>query len=215
MEIKYLGHASFLLKTKTAKIITDPFDPKATGLKFPKEDADIVTVSHTHADHNAVSQVGGNPLVLDWPGEYEKNGARIFGYKTFHDAKQGAERGENIVFKFEMEGLGILHCGDLGHVPSEKLIERLGEIHILMIPVGGFYTVSAAEASQIISKIEPAIVIPMHFNRPELKQETYQNLTPLSTFLSEMGVENVAPEKKLTITRDQIGEDMRIVVLES
>jgi hypothetical protein len=105
MEIKYLGHASFLIKTKTAKIVTDPFDPQMVGLKFPKVEAEIVTVSHNHQDHNQVALVLGNPTVFDWPGEFEKMNVRIFGFKTYHDKEKGAKRGENIIFKIEAEGI--------------------------------------------------------------------------------------------------------------
>ncbi len=99
MEIKYLGHSSFLIKTKDAKIVTDPFDPIVTGIKFPKIEADVVTVSHDHRDHNQAKLVDGNPLIIDMPGEYEKKGVRIFGYRSYHDKKQGTERGEVILYK--------------------------------------------------------------------------------------------------------------------
>lgn len=125
MEIKYLGHSSFLIKTKTAKIVTDPYDSHMVGLKFPKVEADIITISHHHQDHDKADQVGFSqtgvlPLVIDIPGEFEKQGIRIFGFKSYHDKKQGQERGENIIYKIEAEGISVLHCGDLGIVPNES-----------------------------------------------------------------------------------------------
>ena len=107
MDIKYLGHSSFLIKTKTARIVTDPFDPEMVGLKFPKTEADVVTISHNHKDHNQFKNVSGingvDPLIIDMPGEFEKLGVRIFGFQSFHDKTHGSERGENIMYKFESE----------------------------------------------------------------------------------------------------------------
>lgn len=215
MDIKYIGHSSFLIKTKDARVITDPFDPKATGLKFPKNEAEIVTVSHGHDDHSAASQIGASPLVIDWPGEYEKNGVRVFGFKTFHDKKQGAERGDNTIFKFEAEGIGILHCGDLGHILTDDIIEDLGEVHVLMVPVGGFYTINPEEAVQLVHKVEPSIVIPMHYNRPGLNQDIYGKLSPVDAFITAMGVEKQPPVAKLTLKKEDLGEDMKVIVMES
>ena len=213
MDIKYIGHASFLIKTKEARIITDPFDPKSTGLKFPKNDAEIVTISHAHADHNATAQIAGAPLVIDWPGEFEKKGVRIYGFKTFHDKKQGAERGANVIYKLESEGIGILHCGDLGHILSDELIEDLGEIHVLMVPVGGFYTITAEEAAQLVQKIEPSIVIPMHYNVPSLNQEVYGKLTGVDTLLTAVGAEKQEALQKLTLKKEDLTEEMKVVVM--
>ncbi len=214
MEIKYLGHASFQIKTKTARIVTDPFDNNSIGIKFPKVEADIVTVSHQHPDHNGSSQVGGNPIVFDWPGEYEKLSVRVFGFQSYHDKTQGSERGENILYKFEVEGMSILHCGDLGLVPDDNFIDEIGEVDILMIPVGGFYTIDAAEAVAVVKKIDPSIVIPMHFNTPELKQETFGQLTDVNEFLRLNGVDVVTPVDKLVIKKEElVQESTQIIVL--
>lgn len=214
MEIKYLGHSSFFIKTKTAKVVTDPYDSAATGLKFPKTEADIVTVSHSHRDHNYLDGVKGDLLVLDWPGEYEKNEVHINGYPSFHDKQQGAERGENVLFKIEAENLSILHCGDLGHMLEDAAIEEIGSVDILMIPVGGVYTITPEEAVKIINEIEPSIVIPMHYNRPELNPDTYGNLSTLDVFLKAIGAEGTEPQEKLTIKKEDLNpEDMKVVVL--
>src|SRR3989339_983848 len=187
MDIKYLGHSAFLIKTKTAKIVTDPFDPTMVGgLKFPKTEADVVTVSHQHKDHNQFKNVSGinnvEPLLIDMPGEFEKLGVRIFGFQTFHDKTQGSERGENIMYKFESEGLSVLHCGDLGVVPEESFLETIGEVDILLVPVGGFYTIDPEEAFQLVKKVEPAIVIPMHYNSDKIDQKNFGKLSAVSEF---------------------------------
>ena len=210
MDIKYLGHSSFLIKTKTAKIVTDPFDPEMVGLKFPKTEADVVTISHNHKDHNQFKNVSGingvNPLIIDMPGEFEKMGVRIFGFQTFHDKTQGAERGENILYKFESEGISVLHCGDLGVIPEESFLETIGEVDILMIPVGGIYTIDAEEAVSLVKKIEPSIVIPMHYGSGKLAH--------VSEFTKKFGLDNPIPLPKLVYKKEEIEQEMKVVVLE-
>ncbi len=218
MEIKYLGHASFLIKTKTAKIVTDPYDPEMVGLRFPKTEADIVTVSHQHKDHNQVKNVIGindaPPLVVDMAGEFEKMGVRVFGFQSFHDKTKGSERGENILYKFEAEGISVLHCGDLGVIPEESFLESIGEVDILMVPVGGFYTIDAEEAVQLVRKIEPSIVIPMHYNHSRLNQKNFGQLTGVSEFTKKFGIENLTPIPKLIYKKEEMEQEMKVIVLE-
>ena len=210
MEIKYLGHSSFLIKTKTAKIVTDPFDPGMVGIKFPKTEADIVTISHNHKDHNQFKNVSGingvDPLTIDMPGEFEKLGVRIFGFQSFHDKTQGSERGENILYKFESEGISVLHCGDLGVIPEESFLETIGEIDILLVPVGGIYTIDSEEAFQLVKKVEPAIVIPMHYGSGKL--------APVSDFTKKFGLDNLVPLPKLVYKKEEIEQEMKVIVLE-
>lgn len=215
MEIKYIGHAAFLIKSKTAAVITDPFDLAMTGLKFPSLEADIVTVSHQHGDHNHTGLVGGQPLVIIHPGEYEKQGVRITGLSVFHDAKQGAERGRNILFKIESDDMAVLHCGDLGHQLSDEMIEELGAIDILMIPTGGTYTIDAKAACVVVQKIEPSLVIPMHYHNPKLNQEVFGKLLPVADFIHAMGVSPAEPLKKLTVKKEDLTSEMKVAVLES
>ena len=214
MEIKYLGHASFLIKTKKAKIVTDPFDPQMVGLKFPKVEADIVTISHQHQDHNRSDLVLGNPTIFDWPGEFEKMGVRIFGFKSYHDKEKGAKRGENIVFKIEAEGISVVHCGDLGLVPDDDFLDRLGNIDILLLPVGGFYTIDVNEAYQLVKKIEPRIVIPMHYNHPKLNQQVFRSLLSVEEFTRKFGIEKVEGLPKIVYKKEEEEEGVRVVVLE-
>lgn len=214
MDIKYFGHSSFYIKTKNSRLITDPFDPKAVGLKFPKTEADAVTISHQHDDHNFMGQIAGSPLVIDWPGEYEKGGVRIFGYKSFHDKKKGAERGENNLYKIESEGISILHCGDLGLIPDDEFIDEIGEVHILMVPTGGFFTINSAEAVELVHKIEPLMVIPMHYNDPRLNQESFGKLSPLAEFFTKLGMEQPEAVPKLSLKKEDLGEALKVVVME-
>ncbi|MFH0936976.1 MAG: MBL fold metallo-hydrolase [Candidatus Daviesbacteria bacterium] len=210
MDIYWYGQACFKLKGKTASVIIDPFDPEFTGLKLPKDlEGQVVLSSHSHKDHNNTSAVLGESLVISGPGEYEKAGIQITGIATFHDKVQGAERGSNTVFHILMDNLNILHLGDLGHSLTEEQTSLIDEVDILMVPVGGKYTVDAEEAAKIVAALEPKIVIPMHYSLPGLKSE----LSRVETFLKEMGTENMEPVSKLSITRDKLPEETTVVLL--
>jgi L-ascorbate metabolism protein UlaG (beta-lactamase superfamily) len=152
-------------------------------------------------------------LLVDIPGEYEKQGARITGFPVYHDKKQGAERGRNTLFKIEIDNLSVLHCGDLGHILDDELIEEINGVDILLIPVGGFYTINAVEAVTIVRKIEPSIVIPMHYNHPKLNQQVFEKLAPVSEFLTKMGVGQIEPIAKLVVKKEELGEEMKVVVM--
>jgi len=215
MDITYLGHSSFKIKTKTASVVTDPFDPKMVGLKYSGVEADIVTVSHQHSDHNAVDKVTGVKKVIDGPGEYEVSGVSMMGFSTFHDNKEGAERGKNTIYVIEAEGLHVVHLGDLGHVLSDELIDEIGDVDILMIPVGGFFTIGPKEATEIISKIEPYFVIPMHYATPGLTPMLTEKLLPVDAFLKECGI-NSETLPKFSLKREDILEEQntKVIVLE-
>ena len=215
MDINYLGHSSFKIKTKTATVITDPFDSDMVGLKFPQNEAEIVTISHQHEDHNAISKITGVKKIVDGPGEYEISGVSIIGFPSFHDGKNGEERGKNTIFVFEVEGLRIVHLGDLGHPLSDDLVNEIGSVDVLMIPVGGTFTLSPKEASEVASKIDPYYILPMHYKDPEMKGEEFASLEPKETFLKETGiVTEILP--KLTIKKEDISGDQatKIILLE-
>lgn len=214
MDITYLGHASFRLKGKNATLVTDPFESSAVGLKFPKHTAcDIVTVSHGHPDHNAISQLEGNPFVIDGPGEYEIKGVGIIGIGSYHDAQKGAERGKNTIYHIDIDGVRIVHLGDLGHTLSSAEVDALGEVDVLLVPVGGVYTITAAEAAQVVNDIEPDITIPMHFNTPEHDPKTFKDLEPVHAFLKIMGKEGLEPAAKVSVTKDKLPEERQVIVL--
>jgi L-ascorbate metabolism protein UlaG (beta-lactamase superfamily) len=215
MDITYLGHSSFKIKTKTATVITDPFDPKMVGLKYSDVTGEIVTVSHNHQDHNATDRVAGVKKIVDGPGEYEISGVTIMGYKTFHDNKQGAEKGENTVYVIEAENLRLVHLGDIGHQLSDDLVEEIGDVDVLMIPVGGFFTIGPKEATEIISKIEPYFVLPMHYKAEGLEPNLAGKLLPVTDFLKESGITSETLPK-FSLKKEDILEDQntKVIVLE-
>ncbi len=214
MDLKYFGHSSFFVRSKDAKLVMDPFDPKMVGLKFPKTESDIVSISHHHGDHNHIAEIASGTLVIDMPGEYEKNGMRITGYLSYHDKKKGAERGENIIYKVEGDGVSLLHCGDLGMVPDDAFIDQLGEIDVLLVPVGGFFTIDANDAVELVKKVEPSIVIPMHFGNPKMNPQLLEKLAPVSDFLKKIGSEGVTPIPRLTLKKEEFAEEMKVIVME-
>ncbi|PIR13452.1 MBL fold metallo-hydrolase [Candidatus Falkowbacteria bacterium CG11_big_fil_rev_8_21_14_0_20_39_10] len=215
MIITYIGHSCFKIQNRADResvtVVTDPFD-KATGLKVPNFEAQIVTVSHGHHDHNNIGALRGHPFVVDSAGEYDIRGVMINGVESYHDAKEGRERGKNIILKISLDGINIVHLGDLGHVLDNKQLEKLEGTDILLIPVGGNnYTIDAKKAVEVVSQIEPRIVIPMHYKTKGSKI----NVDGVEKFIKEMGIKP-SEEEKLKITkRDLPQEDMELVILKS
>jgi len=166
MKVKWLGHACFLLTSDSGlRIITDPYTPGAFGLDYapPAETADIVTVSHDHADHNNVAAVKGNPQVVQGVGSHEAKGIQFKGIATAHDQSSGKERGANTIFCFTLDGINVCHLGDLGHDLSDQAVADIGDVDVLLIPVGGNFTIDAPVADRVCQKLAPKVVIPMHF----------------------------------------------------
>ncbi|MEK7165885.1 MAG: MBL fold metallo-hydrolase [Patescibacteria group bacterium] len=218
MDIIPLGHASFRLKGKSATVVTDPYDTQIVAYKFPKNTtAHIVTVSHAHPDHNftkAVTSEDGELIVFSGPGEYEVRGVEISGIDSFHDDKEGALRGKNTIFKFHIDGLTIVHLGDLGHLLTQEQEELLDDVDILLVPCGGFYTIDAKIAAQVVTALEPSLVIPMHYQKQDLNPELMKVLTPVSAFLKEVGKEGIVPQPKLKVTKETLPQEMQVVILE-
>jgi len=169
MIVKWLGHACFLITSKGGvKIITDPYAVGGDINYSPiKETADIVVVSHEHTDHNNISAVRGKPEIVRGSGTKTARGIQFRGIATYHDASQGRERGRNTVFCFALDDIKLCHLGDLGHLLSPEQIKEIGDVDILFIPVGGFYTIDAAEARRVCDQLTPRVVIPMHFKTPK------------------------------------------------
>lgn len=215
MDIIWYGQACFKLKGKNVTVLLDPYKPDFVGLNLPKDlQADIVLSTHNHEDHNFVSEIrtakSTKPMVFDRPGEYEISGAVITGINSFHDNSEGRERGTNTIFHLTFDNLDIVHLGDLGQNKlTEEQIAEIGQTDILLIPVGSTYTINAETASEIVSELEPKIVIPMHYKTPGLKFE----LDGVDKFLKEMGVESVVPLPKLSISKDKLPEEPQVVVL--
>ncbi len=209
MIITWYGHSCFKINTKDVTIITDPFDKKI-GIKPYFGAADIVTVSHEHYDHNNVESLKGNPFVIRTPGEFETKNIFIYGFRSYHDKKNGAERGVNTIYLIEAEDMRICHLGDLGERLSDKVIEKLGQVDILMIPVGGVYTLDGKEADDLIDRIEPSIILPMHYKTPALNI----NLEPLDKFLAVRGIKNQQAADHLTIKKKELNpEENKVVIL--
>lgn len=215
MDITYLGHSAFRIRGKTVTVVTDPYASDVVGLKFPKHvEAQIVTVSHDHEDHNDVSAIEGSPFVVTGPGEYEIKGVSIVGVSTFHDGDKGKTRGKNSVYRIEIDGLTVVHLGDLGHMLETADIEALDGVDILLVPVGGVYTIDAHQAATLVHEIEPTIVIPMHYGRAGLNGKVFSELSSVSVFLKEIGKEDTVPQAKFTITKEKLPEEFQVVVLE-
>lgn len=212
MEIIYLGHASFLLRYKSVRVVCDPFG-KEVGFSLAKVKADIVTVSHEHDDHNQLSGVEGEPMVVKGPGEYEIKEVSITGIQTFHDNKEGALRGKNTIYTIDMAELRLGHLGDLGHKLEEKHLSLMDGVDILMIPVGGVYSLDPERAMEVVKQIGPSIVIPMHFKTREHDKKIFGKLATLEEFKKRTGME-VRREKKLMVKKLDLPEEMEIVVLE-
>lgn len=211
MEIAYLGHSAFRLKGKLGAVVTDPYDEKIG--KFPKDvQADILTISHEHSDHNAFDRVTGVKFKIDGPGEYEIAGISVVGVGSFHDDKNGEERGKNTMYVIEIDGLRIAHLGDLGHKLSQDQLNDLGSVDILMIPVGGTYTVDPKVAVEVTRQIDPWVVIPMHYDQPEIVVPA--KLASVDEYLKEMGKTDIAPVSKYAITSASLPTELTVVVMD-
>lgn len=210
MEIDWFGHACFRLRGREATVITDPYS-KEIGLSFPRPRADIVTVSHEHPGHSFASGVKGDPKVIQGPGEYEIKNVFITGVPTAHDKKGGKDRGANTVYVFDMDGLTVCHLGDLGHVLLQPQVEALGNVNVLLVPIGAVSTIGAGEASEIVSLLEPQIVIPMHYAHADLKFK----LDAATKFFKEMGIKAPAPIPSLKVTKDSLPKETQVVLLEA
>ncbi|MBN1594018.1 MAG: MBL fold metallo-hydrolase [Candidatus Coatesbacteria bacterium] len=173
MKIKWLGHAAFSITASDGTaILTDPYRPGAFDGAIAygpiKDRFDIATVSHRHADHDGVDGLAGKPTVIDKPGRTEVKGIEIEGIPTFHDRAGGSQRGKNVVFCFAVDGMKVCHLGDLGHIPDEATIAKLKGVDVLLAPVGGTFTIDADEAWQLVKKLNPKVVIPMHFKTSKI-----------------------------------------------
>ena len=212
MIITWQGHSCFKIQDKQGTdgitLVTDPFD-KETGLKVPNFEADIITVSHNHHDHNNTGALRGTPFIINSPGEYDCKDVLIQGIDSFHDENKGADRGHNTIYRIEIDDISISHLGDLAHSLDNDQLEKLSGTDILIVPVGGKYTLDAKKAVEVISQIEPRIVIPMHYQVEGLKFD----LEPLDKFIKEIGIKPTYEEKLKISKKDLPQEDMELVIL--
>ncbi len=209
MDINWLGHSCFRLRGKQATLITDPL-PQDLGYTVSKLAADIVTISHQHQSHAYHESIGGDPKVIAGPGEYEIKGVLIIGIATFHDTEEGKIKGKNTVYLIEIDGITVCHLGDLGHVLTAEQVEEIGDVDVLLLPVGGKSTLNAATAAEVIRQIEPKVVIPMHYQTPVLKRE----LESVDSFLKEMGIEKPPSQPKLSLNPSSLPSSTQVFLLD-
>ena len=216
MQITYYGHSCFKLKGKKGTVLTDPYSEAGVyGIAMPKVSADVVTVSHQHAGHNAVNKAKGTakrdkPFIVDFPGEYEVGGISVFGTKTFHDQQKGESNGNNIIFKILIDGLTVCHLGDLAHPLSDKQLKAIGSVDVLFLPIGGPSSLMGEEALKVAQSLNPNILIPMHYS-----DEVYPADAPLKKiedFFKVYGAV-VEAEEKINVEKDRLPEEMELVVL--
>ena len=223
MTITWYGQACFRLSAKggsssggeDVRVLIDPFD-KTIGLKLPRLNETIIAVTHDHHDHNNVE--GASPdlpagqagtFVIKGPGEYEKSGVQIVGISSFHDNTRGSERGLNTIYVIKIEDITLCHLGDLGqHELLPEQVELIGGVDILMIPVGGVYTINGKEAVDIVKQIEPKIIIPMHYKVPGLTVK----LDGPEVFLKEIGIKPEEVESFKIAAKALPQEEMKLVM---
>jgi len=210
MEITWYGHSCFrLIERGMAAVVTDPFDHSAVGYQALKLRADIVTVSHEAAGHNFVKGVSGKFRLLDGPGEYEIGGVFITAIETNgHARKKSTER--NILYLFDFDGVTVVHLGDLQRVPSQTEIEALGSVDVALVPVGGGGGLNASKAAEVVSILEPGIVIPMHYSTSASKIK----LSSVDKFLKEMGVGKIESQPSLKVTGGSVPDETKVIVLD-
>ena len=208
MDITWLGHSCFRIRGSQAIIITDPFPP-GMGYTLGKQTADVVTVSHPHPSHSYNEGINGEHRLVKGPGEYEISGVLILGITAYHDAVKGQSKGKNTIYLMEVDGVAICHLGDIGHVLSDEQVEEMGNVDILMLPVGGVSTINASMAAEVIRKLEPKIVLPMHYKTPKTTRE----LEPVDNFLKEMGLSQVEPRPKLSVSKSNLPLSTQVIVL--
>ena len=215
MKIKWYGHAAFLITSDQGlKIIIDPYEPGAFGGQLSygkiKDQAEIVLTSHDHADHNYTKDIPGSPEIIKGSGSKTIKGISIKGISTYHDPSKGSERGANTIFTIKLGDIQLCHLGDLGHLLSEKELAEIGPVDILLIPVGGFFTIDSKEATRVAEQIKPKILIPMHFKT----EKCGFPISPVEDFLG--GKTNIkrAKASEATFDKANLPQQTEIVVLE-
>jgi len=210
LDVTWLGHGCFRLRGRGAAVVTDPYPP-TIGLKLSRMDAEVVTVSHEHDNHNYTQVVRDGAYEIHGPGEYEVAGVSVIGVPTYHDEQKGAKHGRNTVYLIEIDDVRVCHLGDLGHKLDDSEAEAVASPDVLLVPVGGRSAINGAQAAEVVRQLEPRYVVPMHYAIPGLKIE----LDPLDRFLKEMGVATSDAQPKLSVQKSSVTEyETKVVVLE-
>jgi L-ascorbate metabolism protein UlaG (beta-lactamase superfamily) len=210
MQINWYGHSCFRLRDRNGTVVTDPYGDDI-GYTLPRIRADVVTVTHDHPDHANVKAIKGNPQVIYGPGEYEIKGIFVIGIPAQPPETETKLGVRNTVYLFDFEGVTVCHLGDLSRVLTQSQIEEVGDVDVLLIPVGGGTTLGASEAAEVISLLEPRIVIPMHYKTEHLKGV---KLAPVEHFLKEMGLKEVTPIDVLKVTESSLPEETQVMLME-
>jgi L-ascorbate metabolism protein UlaG (beta-lactamase superfamily) len=212
MRIKWLGHASFLTTSDAGlKVICDPYS-QGGGIDYGRieESADIVTVSHKHSDHDNVAAVKEKPEVVDSPGSKKVKGIDFKGIATYHDETKGKQRGENVMFRFTIDGITICHLGDLGHDLDSVQVGEIGSVDVLLVPVGGFFTIDAKMATRVCEKIGPKVAIPMHYKTSKCGYP----IAKVDDFLKDRKNVRRPGASEIEIKKEQLPSATETVVLE-
>lgn len=215
MKIKWYGHAAFLITSdQGVKIIIDPYESGAFGGQLSygkiKDQADIVLTSHDHADHNDPKSLPGSPQIIKGSGSETAKGISFKGISTYHDSSKGSERGINTIFTFSVDEIQICHLGDLGHILSEKELADIGPVDILLIPVGGYFTIDPKEATRVAEQIRPKVLIPMHFKT----EKCGFSIAPVEDFLKGKSKTRHLKASEVAFDKATLPPQMEIVVLE-
>lgn len=211
MEITWYGHSCFRLTERNfATVVTDPFEHKTVGYDALKLKAEIVTVSHDAPGHANTDAVKGTTHVLTGAGEFEIGGVFITAVQTAGGGKKSKDKTRNTLYVFDYDGITVAHMGDLQETPTQSEVEALGTINVLLLPVGGGSSLNAAKAAEVVSMLEPNLVIPMHYSTPAAKL----SLDSLNKFLKEMGLNKVEAQPSLKITRSGLPDETKVIVLE-
>jgi L-ascorbate metabolism protein UlaG (beta-lactamase superfamily) len=213
VDITWYGHSCFRIREGGVTIICDPYDKKATGLSLPRLKADIVTISHDQPGHNHAEAISGEPKVLRGPGEYEIKNVVITGLTTYHKTDGNLSPERNVAFFFDFDGFTVGHLGDLGQIPHQRQVEDLGEVDVLLVPVSGSNTLDVARITEVISLLEPKIVVPMHYQHAGLSSALAESLEPVDKFLKELGVSEPQTESMLKLTKSGLPEEPQVILL--
>ncbi|UCF09718.1 MAG: MBL fold metallo-hydrolase [Candidatus Bipolaricaulota bacterium] len=211
MKIRWLGHACFLIETEGKRIVTDPYDEKVP-YAFPEVSADLVTVSHGHGDHNAVGRVGGDPGMIQGTGILEARGISLRGIPAVHDDQGGAQRGKNILYVFDLEGLKVAHLGDLGAPLDDAQREALADVQVVLCPVGGFYTIDARQAAELARQL-PAlrVFVPMHYNTDPIADWP---IARVDGFVELMDNVRHVGSNEVTLDKDSLPDTLEVWILD-
>jgi L-ascorbate metabolism protein UlaG (beta-lactamase superfamily) len=212
MEVTWYGHAAFLITTgQGIKIITDPYKPGGSiAYAAIPDEADIVTVSHAHDDHSYVEGLSGKPQVIKGAGRHEIRGVIVEGFASYHDDAGGSQRGGNTIFTFDADGIRMCHLGDLGHILSDKEVQKIGQVDVLCIPVGGFFTIGPQEATTVADQLHPHLIFPMHVKTAKCTLP----IEPVDAFLQGKKEVRNLNTSTFSFTKKELEAGLGIVVLQ-